>query len=32
MIVVTNTTAAGDITGEVASLTAAFARKGEKKE
>jgi regulator of protease activity HflC (stomatin/prohibitin superfamily) len=33
MIVVTNTTAAGDITGEVASLTAALARKGvEKKE
>jgi len=33
MIVVTNTTAAGDITGEVASLTAAFAKKGgEKKE
>src|SRR2546422_856023 len=32
MIVVTNTTAAGDITGEVASLTAALARKGDKKE
>jgi regulator of protease activity HflC (stomatin/prohibitin superfamily) len=28
MIVVTNTTAAGDITGEVASLTAALGRKG----
>jgi len=32
MIVVTNTTAAGDITGEVASLTAAMTRKGDKKE
>src|SRR6266566_1789540 len=32
MIVVTNTTAAGDITGEVASLTAALAKKGERKE
>jgi len=32
MIVVTNTTAAGDITGEVASLTAALAKKGDKKE
>src|SRR5437867_9460676 len=32
MIVVQNTTAAGDITGEVASLTAALARKGDKKE
>lgn len=32
MIVVTNTTAAGDITGEVASLTAALARKGDRKE
>jgi regulator of protease activity HflC (stomatin/prohibitin superfamily) len=32
MIVVTNTTAAGDITGEVASLTAALGRKGEKRE
>src|SRR6266540_129898 len=31
MIVVTNTTAAGDITGEVASLTAAFAKKGGEK-
>src|SRR5438034_1266636 len=32
MIVVTNTTAAGDITGEVASLTAALARKGDKQQ
>jgi len=32
MIVVTNTTAAGDITGEVAALTAALARKGDKNE